>query len=269
MNLVIHVDGGARGNPGPAGAGVVIAREDGAPLFEAAYYLGKQTNNAAEYHALVRAVQRAAEAQPESVVIHSDSELLVRQITGAYQVKSPKLAQLFDQAQLGLLKLGRWTIRHVRREQNRRADELANLAMDRRENIVVLDAANDDGTLTNTSTPPNHATENRDDEPVVVPPASGERRVRIQCSRQPKAGACPAEMSLRTPIEVGTTLPAELCVHAAHALLPSLLAVLNTDAEEFAAVPTLTVRCGHTGCQAEFQLSPVLPSNGEGEREID
>ena len=96
MGLIIHVDGGSRGNPGPAGAGVVIADEDGALIHEAGYFLGRQTNNSAEYHACIRALQRAARCGEQPVRVCSDSELLVRQITGAYQVKSPTLVKRYQ-----------------------------------------------------------------------------------------------------------------------------------------------------------------------------
>ena len=140
MSLVIHIDGGARGNPGPAGAGVVIRTEDGRPIHEAGYFLGTQTNNAAEYLALIRALQRVSRYDPQPIAICSDSELLVRQLTGQYRVKNPGLQQLFHEVQVLLLRVSCWTMKHVRREHNRRADELANLAMDRMADIVAFDA---------------------------------------------------------------------------------------------------------------------------------
>lgn len=263
MQLRIHVDGGARGNPGPAGAGVVICAQDGPLLFEAGFFLGTQTNNAAEYHALIRALQRANRAAVDSVAIHSDSELLVRQITGEYQVKSPKLAPLFRQVQMLLVRSGRWTIRHVPREENQRADELANLAMDQRRDVIVFDA---DGTVTPAASAP------ADSPPIVervpVSAVPDERpAVRVAVTRAPKAGGCPAGGLAEASFTVGATLPAGLCVHAAHALLPTVLAMLNSDAEEFGAIPTLTVRCPRAECGAEFGVSPVRSSNGGGPRE--
>lgn len=264
MDLTIHVDGGARGNPGPSGAGVVIARDDGTLLFEAAYFLGHQTNNAAEYHALLRALQRAALLKPGRVTIYSDSELLVRQLTGEYRVKSPKLAQLFEQAQLQLLKLGQWSVRHVRREQNQRADELANIAMDKRGDVVALDATG----VKSEGSPPGPPLEEDAPAPQSTPAsppltvAPADRAVRIVTTRAPDAGVCPAGQLPVAPAIVSTTLPAGWCLHALHAALPTLLAILNTDGPEFAAVPTMTVRCGRPGCRAEMQLSPVLPANG-------
>lgn len=262
MELVIHVDGGARGNPGPAGAGVVITREDGSLVYEAAYYLGRQTNNAAEYHALIRALQYAGSRSPGRVTVHSDSELLVRQLTGEYQVRSPRLAQLHEQVQLLLLKVGRWSIRHIDREQNERADELANVAMDRKADVVVFE----DGGSANRPT-------------IASAPSAGEPRRRsasadslahrreqavlVTVTRQPGDGKCPAGGFAEDSFAIGAALPSALCVHAAHALLPTVLAVLNTDAHEFSAVPTMTVRCARPGCRAEFQVTPVQLSNGK------
>jgi ribonuclease HI len=255
VRLTIYVDGGARGNPGPAGAGVVIRDEAGRALFEAGYFLGRQTNNAAEYHALIRALERARRTGSQAVTIHSDSELLVRQLTGQYQVKSATLAPLFHQAQMLLLKTGRWTIRHVRREENQRADQLANLAMDARRDVIVLDV--EDGQA---PPPPLRATPTPKGQKAVVGPARP--AVQVNVARPPKSGGCPAGLDQEV-FTVGTTLPGELCVYAAHALLPTLLGMLNTQPDEFAAVPTLSVRCTNPACGAEFKLSPVRSPNGE------
>ncbi len=257
MALVIYVDGGSRGNPGPAGAGVVIREDGGSQVFEAGYFLGHQTNNAAEYHALLRALERVGQYPPQPLVIHSDSELLVRQLTGAYQVKSPKLAPLFRQVQMLLLRIAHWSIRHVPREENTRADALANLAMDAGRDVVRRDTSAGDAPA---SPAPRGGAEQTATSPA--PGGPGTAGVRVTVSRPPAAGACPAGGPPHMPFTVQSALPTGLCVHAAHALLPTLLGILNTAAEEFAAVPTLTVRCGRPGCHAEFKLSPVRASNG-------
>ncbi len=139
MKLIIHIDGGARGNPGIAGAGIVLRGAGDRPLVEAGYYLGHQTNNVAEYTALLKALEAAKRAGASQLVIHSDSELLVRQINGEYRVRNPALKDLFDDAFARLLGFEKWEVRHVRREQNTRADELANLAMDACDNVVEID----------------------------------------------------------------------------------------------------------------------------------
>lgn len=139
-HLTIYLDGGSRGNPGHAGAGIVVSQTDAtAPLVEAGYYLGQTTNNVAEYHALLKALAVAHQLSPTGVTIYSDSELMVRQLTGQYKVKSNDLKPLFEQAQRTLITLGDWSICHVRRAQNERADALANRAMDAAGDVVERD----------------------------------------------------------------------------------------------------------------------------------
>lgn len=138
MDLIIHTDGGSRGNPGPASAGVVIRdAQTGQALHEAGYYLGQTTNNVAEYMGLLKALTLVAPLGADQVNLHSDSQLMVRQITGQYRVKSADLKPLLQQAQRLLLKVNSWRIEHVRREMNKRADELANLAMDAGKDVIV------------------------------------------------------------------------------------------------------------------------------------
>lgn len=141
MSLTIHIDGGSRGNPGPAAAAVVIHREGRTkPIHEAGYFLGKATNNVAEYQGLLRALQIAAKLPRNQIKIKSDSELMVRQLTGQYKVKSDDLRPLFEEAQMMLLNFDTWSIKHVLRDKNKRADELANMALDAGRDVVVVDA---------------------------------------------------------------------------------------------------------------------------------
>jgi len=144
--LVGHIDGGARGNPGPAGYGVHlearIEEPDGLRLEAELFgYLGNTTNNIAEYAALLALLEYAAPLQPAAVEIFSDSELLVRQMEGRYRVKDPRLRVLHAAARRLVDAMENVTLRHVRREQNRRADALANRAMDSRESSGPLPAA--------------------------------------------------------------------------------------------------------------------------------
>src|SRR6266567_3470801 len=129
--LTIHTDGASRGNPGAAAYAYVITR-DGDLLVEEADCLGQMTNNQAEYTALVRALEHALELGPDDrVVVHSDSELMVKQVNGEYRVKNEELRPLYEEAQRLRRRFRQpVTLRHVRREQNQRADELCNEALD-------------------------------------------------------------------------------------------------------------------------------------------
>ena len=129
--LVAHSDGGARGNPGPAGYGVVIQNETGRKVAALSEYLGHQTNNFAEYQGLIAALEYAIEHGPKALKLISDSELLVRQIKGIYKVKNPTLQDLHGRAKELIAQLDWFSIGHALREHNQEADRLANEAMDR------------------------------------------------------------------------------------------------------------------------------------------
>jgi ribonuclease HI len=129
--LIAHSDGGARGNPGPAGYGVVIKDESGRKVTALSEYLGHQTNNFAEYQGLIAALEYAIEHGPKALKIISDSELLVRQIKGIYKVKNPTLRDLHGRAKELIAQLDWFSIGHALREHNQEADRLANAAMDK------------------------------------------------------------------------------------------------------------------------------------------
>jgi len=129
--VIAYTDGGARGNPGPSGYGVVIQDGTGAKLAEFSEYLGHQTNNYAEYRGVIAALEYAIEHGFPNLEVRSDSELVVNQIRGTYRVKNHELRELHAQATELIKKLGSFEIAHIRREQNTRADRLANHAMDR------------------------------------------------------------------------------------------------------------------------------------------
>jgi ribonuclease HI len=128
--IVAYIDGGARGNPGPAGYGVRIEDEMGGVITEFNGFLGSATNNVAEYNGLLAALRYAQAHGHRKVRIKSDSELLVKQMRGEYRVKNAGLQPLFLQAQRLAEGFDRIMYEHVRREQNKDADRLANLAMD-------------------------------------------------------------------------------------------------------------------------------------------
>ncbi len=125
-------DGGSRGNPGPAGCGAVLLDPAGRQVGAWRQYLGLATNNHAEYQGLILGLTRAAELGVRELTVLMDSELLVRQLSGQYQVKSPQLKPLYEQARRLLAGFARVQVRHIPREQNRQADALANQAMDQR-----------------------------------------------------------------------------------------------------------------------------------------
>jgi ribonuclease HI len=127
-----NIDGGARGNPGPAAYGVVVRNPKGEIIEELAEYLGIQTNNFAEYSGLLAALQYAVREKHPSLKVLSDSELLVKQMKGQYRVKNPGLLELYDRARVLVRKLERFSIDHVLREYNREADRLVNKVLDGR-----------------------------------------------------------------------------------------------------------------------------------------
>jgi probable phosphoglycerate mutase len=131
--MVAYIDGGARGNPGPAGYGVRIEQPDGTVVAELHGGLGIATNNVAEYNGLLAALQWAIDHGHRRVHIKADSELLVKQMRGEYKVRHPGLQPLFVRARLLVMQLDRVGFEHVRREYNKEADRLSNLGMDESE----------------------------------------------------------------------------------------------------------------------------------------
>jgi ribonuclease HI len=127
---LVYVDGAARGNPGPAAAGIRLLNADGLPVRQIGRPLGRLPNNQAEYQALLIALTAAAKYAPPSLLVRMDSELVVRQMTGRYRVKDPVLQQLYGRAQAIIRAIGTVHFEHVPRSQNAEADRLANLALD-------------------------------------------------------------------------------------------------------------------------------------------
>ena len=130
MKLVVNVDGGARGNPGPAAIAAVVQDADGEVLEERGERIGKATNNVAEYRALLLGIDRAAALGASELELVGDSELVVKQMRGEYKVKDAGMRELHAEAKRALAGFERWSIRHVRRAQNAEADRLVNEALD-------------------------------------------------------------------------------------------------------------------------------------------
>lgn len=133
MKVIVHVDGGARGNPGPAAVAAVASDETGEPLAERNAYIGETTNNVAEYRAVLLALDLAEDLGAQEVEVVNDSELVARQIGGEYKVKQPHLKPLHHEVMERLRQFDRWAVRNVRRENNVRADALVNEALDARQ----------------------------------------------------------------------------------------------------------------------------------------
>ncbi len=252
MKLLIHVDGGARGNPGPAGAGVTIQDAAGRRQFEAGFFLGRMTNNQAEYQALLKALEFVARCRPAEVCIRADSELLVRQINGDYRVRNPDLARLYEAAMATLRTVPKWSMQHVRRESNSRADELANLAMDRGKDVILLDAAAEShGTPQRSALhgpPPDSA---KSVAPSFRPAAAPPPVVRARCTTAPARRACPAACRVGQEFIFRTTIPPGICLSVARPLLEAVLAAQGGRQEPQEVI------CPTPGCRARFVVAAV------------
>ena len=128
--VIVNVDGGSRGNPGPAGIAAVATDPAGEILVERAETIGRATNNVAEYRALLLGIQLAKELEADEVELVGDSKLIVEQVKGNWKVKQDHLRPLHTKAKVALRELPKWSIRHVKRDDNTRADELLNEALD-------------------------------------------------------------------------------------------------------------------------------------------
>lgn len=131
QKVVVHVDGGARGNPGPSAVAAVASDRSGQELAHRSAYIGEATNNVAEYKAVLLGLELAKELAAQEVEVVNDSELIARQVQGRYKVKHAGLKPLFLETLESLREFPQWSIRTVRREANSRADELVNEALDR------------------------------------------------------------------------------------------------------------------------------------------
>src|SRR3954468_13931665 len=139
--ITLQFDGGSRGNPGPAGIGVVLRAADGTPLVTLGRFIGRATNNVAEYRALITSLEEAKKLGAKKLVIRGDSELIVKQMRGEYRVKNPDLRALYDEAQFLYHQFDEARLEHNLRDKNKLADKLANLAMDRRQDVTDSDDA--------------------------------------------------------------------------------------------------------------------------------
>lgn len=171
--LTLQFDGGSRGNPGPAGIGVVIRAADGTPIYTLGRYVGRCTNNVAEYTALITALEEARRLGARKVVVRGDSELIIKQMKGEYRVKHPDMKVLYERAQSLVREFDEVKITHNLREHNELADKLANLAMDRKADVT--EANDPPSALSSPRSALDHV-----DAPSAVAPKPGDR---FQCRR--------------------------------------------------------------------------------------
>jgi ribonuclease HI len=136
--ITIQFDGGSRGNPGPAGVGVVLSAQDGTSLVTLGRFIGRATNNVAEYKGLITGLEEARKLGAKKIIIRGDSELIIKQMRGEYRVKNPDLQDLYHEAQTLLRDFDEAKIEHNLRHKNETADKLANLAMDRKRDVTDI-----------------------------------------------------------------------------------------------------------------------------------
>jgi len=139
QRIIVNFDGGSRGNPGAAGTGVVLAAEDGTPLITVGRYIGRATNNVAEYAALIDALRQAKALGARKLTVRGDSELIIKQMRGQYRVKNPALRELHEQAATLADEFEDVRFEHSPRHRNSLADRLANLAMSRKGDVTDVD----------------------------------------------------------------------------------------------------------------------------------
>jgi probable phosphoglycerate mutase len=151
--ITLQFDGGSRGNPGPAGIGVVLKAADGTPLVTLGRFIGRATNNVAEYKALITALEEAKKLGARRVKVLGDSELIVKQMRGEYRVKNADLRVLYEEAQDLFNTFDAASIDHNYREDNSLADRLANLAMDRKADVTDADSAGGGGNASSLDAP--------------------------------------------------------------------------------------------------------------------
>ena len=251
MNVEIHVDGGARGNPGPAAAGVVIRDRDQMTLLhEGGYFLGVLTNNAAEYQGLIRALEFAVQLGARDVITYSDSQLMVRQITGVYQVKSPALKPLCKQACQLLSRFDDWKITHVYRDQNQRADELANMAMDARKDIILTTTSSDGYSS-------GSGNQKQEDQATPQLPRvggtdeSGQEKPSLNWNAtllRDSGVTCPSHCAAGREYRFGPGTPTGMCLHGAWAVMGEIFADKGKTGDKNDTV----VACGLCGVSIQI-----------------
>lgn len=173
--ITLQFDGGSRGNPGPAGIGVVLSAADGTPLVTLGRFIGRATNNVAEYRALIAALEEARKLGARRILIRGDSELIIKQMRGEYRVKHPDMKVLYDRAQALVRGFDAVKLEHNLRHKNELADQLANLAMDRKADVAETGVGKRSAAGSASAAESAAAAESSPlDEPSPVEPKAGE-----------------------------------------------------------------------------------------------
>ncbi len=248
-DVELYVDGGARGNPGPAACAFVIKGSERGVIQAQGFYLGRTTNNVAEYTGLIRGLQAVQALGLKEIQIYSDSELMVKQLIGEYRVRNSDLQGLYEQVQRLLLAFDRWQIKHVRREFNSEADRLVNETLDKGGNGARSPEPSNSQTLFDQA-----QTKVQAEPAVPSEPAEGQVKVMVEIVVGPAESKCPACMQKGQCFVFTDFVPAGVCIHAAQSLLPTVIA-MQRDASFRGR--SMMVKCSHPGCGASFKLSLV------------
>lgn len=278
MPWIAHIDGGARGNPGPAGAGVHIRDDAGKVVVAAGLFLGHKTNNEAEYAGMLAALDLLRAAGVDEAIVRSDSELLVRQMRGQYRVKAANLKPLYEQASDRVAEFKRVTFEHVPRERNRDADGLANQSMDAVGDVIEVDELNLAATLNRPAPSPTapkgtaeqtarRSTPGRTASSPAAPrpadtAASAKRqssataagKITLAVVKAPKAAACPANMRAGQTFAFSDITPAGLCVEACAAVIDAVASLRSMRETGASSQGPMVVTCQRPGCGAVFEL---------------
>jgi uncharacterized repeat protein (TIGR04076 family) len=229
------IDGGSRGNPGPAGAGIQISDHTGKVVFAGGFFLGNTTNNQAEYQSLLKVLDLFEKAGAQDIAVFTDSELMVRQINNQYAVKSKPLKNLYNQAQQKLEAFDQWEVQYIPRSQNRQADKLVNRTLNAGREVIVTDILGLVG--------------RKIDRPKSVSP-TGPAIVEVFVLKSPAKQSCPANMKRGQLFIFDKMAPAGFCTHACAAVVEVVLALQ----EEKTTDSSMTVRCPKDDCGAVFEI---------------
>jgi len=244
--IALYVNGGSRGNPGPAAGAYIVNDPSGKTVQSEGFFLGQTTTIIAEYTALFLGLQAVEELGIREFSIFSDSESMVKQIIGEYRVQGKELLEIFEKVQYKLLGFDRWQIKHIRREFNAAAEQLRNEAIDRESDAAVKTADNE--ILPERS----NAATSQISEPTGETPAP--IKILVEVLTESDEHACPSPMRKGQCFVFTGCVPAGLCTHAAITLLPTVIALQRDPASKSG---TFMVKCCNPGCGAGFKVSVI------------